>query len=67
MPLCYKDMTFCYSDCTNTACSRHFGPEVEKKAIEWWGSEDAPIAFSDFSDTCPDYQPSNANEKETDT
>lgn len=57
--ICYRDMTFCASDCTNTACHRHFGPEQQKGARSWWSHdpENAPVAFSDFSDTCPDYHP----------
>ena len=28
--ICYRDMTFCASDCVNTDCRRHFGPEEER-------------------------------------
>lgn len=54
--ICYKDRTFCASDCTNSACFRHYGDEEKRGAILWWGSEGAPIAFADFSDRCSDYQ-----------
>jgi len=39
MALCYKDKTFCASDCTNTACTRHFG-EAERE-----GSRLKALAF----------------------
>jgi len=55
--ICYKDMSFCGSDCTNSSCFRHFG-EAEKKGAEmWWGGPNAPVAFMDFSGSCPDYKP----------
>lgn len=53
--LCYKDMSFCLSGCTNTTCHRHFGPTEEKAAEVWWGGPDAPVAFMDFSGDCSDY------------
>jgi hypothetical protein len=51
--LCYRNMTFCSSDCKNEECFRHFGTEQKIGADKWWinfntpGS--APIVFSDFS------------------
>lgn len=57
-------MTFCSSDCTNKDCLRHFGPEDREAAEEWWGKPDAPVAFSDFSDTCPQYMPPQKEAKE---
>ncbi len=56
MPICYKDMTFCSSDCVNNNCRRHWTPEKRKDAQKWWGTPHAPVAFSDFSKTCPDYK-----------
>ena len=50
--LCYKDRTFCSSDCTNRDCYRYLTPEDRNRAAEM----DLPIAWSDFSDTCPDYK-----------
>ena len=51
--LCYKDMTFCSSDCKNEECFRHFGTEQKIGADKWWANFNtpgsAPIAFSDFS------------------
>jgi len=26
--MCFRDQTFCDSDCTNTACLRHLPPEA---------------------------------------
>ena len=53
--ICYKDMTFCSSDCTNTECHRFFSEEQRENAEKWWGGPDAPVAFSDFSGDCPAY------------
>jgi hypothetical protein len=55
----YKDKSFCMSDCTNTGCHRNFTPSVKAAAIAWWGKDDPPVAFMDFSDTCPDYRKPN--------
>lgn len=57
--MCYKDQTFCHSDCTQTECFRCFTPEVEQAANEWWADMEGgpPIALTDFSPTCPDYKP----------
>ena len=54
--ICYKDITFCQSDCVNTECSRNLTADVEARARSWWGGEGAPIAVSDFSDDCEHYQ-----------
>ena len=51
----YKDMTFCNSDCTNTECERKLTPEVVNNASHWWGGDDAPIAISNFSNSCESY------------
>ena len=53
--LCYKDMTFCSANCA-TVCSIKLTPQVEEAAAKWWGSSDAPIAVSDYSDTCQEYK-----------
>ena len=53
--ICFRDMTFCGSDCTNTYCRRHFSEQVVFAAREWWGGDDAPIALSDFSQDCDEY------------
>lgn len=56
--LCYKDKTFCYSDCTNSKCYRFFGEEERIGSRKWWSHDpdNAPIAFSDFSKNCEDYE-----------
>jgi hypothetical protein len=54
--ICYKDMTFCKSDCINTNCFRNWTEEKSKDAKKWWGSDNAPVAFSDFSKDCKDYK-----------
>lgn len=53
--ICFRDMTFCASDCINNACRRHFGDDDRKAADAWWGGDGAPIAWSDFSDGCTGY------------
>ena len=51
--LCYRDMTFCSSDCKNEECFRHFGAEQKVGADKWWDTFNtpgsAPIVFNDFS------------------
>jgi len=56
--MCFRDRTFCDSDCTNTACYRHFGPDDAEAARRWWSHDpdNAPIAFGYFSEDCPDYR-----------
>ncbi len=41
----YRDMEFCYSDCTRTACARHRS-HVPYNAVASW---------ADLSQECPDY------------
>ena len=55
--ICFRDMTFCSSDCINTACRHHLGDDDRKAAEDWWGGEDVPIAWSDLSDGCRYYTP----------
>lgn len=57
--ICYKDQTFCKSDCTNTDCFRYFGDDEREGARKWWSHnpDNAPIAWSDFSSDCSDYTP----------
>lgn len=57
--ICFRDMTFCGSDCANTDCHRHFGEDDSKAAQEWWGEDSehgAPVAYCDFSKDCPEYK-----------
>ena len=66
---CYRDMTFCIAACAYTPCYHKLTPEVEEAAARWWGSSNAPIAVSDYSDTCPDYKelPCSSDTSETPT
>lgn len=50
--MCFRDMTFCSSDCTNEGCLRHFGEADKEAAKRWWGGDDAPVAYCDFSPMC---------------
>lgn len=50
--LCYKDKTFCHSDCINRSCWRYLTDEDRRRSIEL----KLPIASSDYSRTCPDYK-----------
>lgn len=54
--ICYKDMTFCLSDCKNAYCERHWTAEKSESARRWWGGDNAPVAFSDFSKRCEEYR-----------
>lgn len=51
MSLCYKDKTFCQSDCVNFECHRYYDGGVAKDAAEFG----LPVALSDFSKTCEHY------------
>ena len=55
--ICYKDKTFCDSNCTNSNCWRFLSDAEKEGARKWWhhDPDNAPIAFSDFSDTCKEY------------
>lgn len=53
--MCYMDMTFCSSDCTRKDCKRHFDEQDRQNAVLWWGTDNPPVAFSDFSSMCKDY------------
>ena len=55
--LCYRDMTFCSASCASMDCRHQFTEAERAKARAWWGGEGAPIAMSDFSESCPEYQP----------
>ena len=53
----YKDMTFCSAACKNFNCPRNYTDDIHLAARQWWGSDDAPVAFADFSKDCKDYKP----------
>jgi hypothetical protein len=51
MALCYKDRTYCESDCANTRCRRFIYKTLFKEAEDFG----LPVAVSDFSPDCIDY------------
>ena len=57
--ICFKDRTFCSADFKTFSCHRQFTDELHQQSRDWWGHDpdNAPVAFSDFSDTCQSYQP----------
>ena len=57
MPICYKDKTFCASDCINTACHRYFSDTEREAALKWWDHDpdNVAVAMSDFSWACSSY------------
>lgn len=57
--ICYRDMTFCDSDCVNSKCHRFISTEILKGAVAWGG----PIARQDMSPYCPDYQKPEEDEE----
>jgi len=61
MMLCYRDMTFCSAKCRTTECMRNWTDEKAKAARDWWGGDDAPVAFSDFSAGCKFFKPEGAS------
>jgi len=50
--ICYRDMSFCQSDCTNTECPRF----ISEAAVEGSEKTGLPLSVSDFSETCPEYK-----------
>jgi hypothetical protein len=59
--LCFRDRSFCASDCTNTACPKHFGEDDKLAAKEWarrigFDEGEVPVSFSDLSKGCPEYR-----------
>lgn len=44
----YKDTTFCADKVETHTCGREFTEEDAKKAEEWWGGKDYPVAFGSF-------------------
>ena len=61
--ICYKDKTFCNSDCVNTDCYRNFTDEERANSIKWWEGfgedlqdQGPPIAMADFSKDCDGYK-----------
>lgn len=59
MPICFRDMTFCGSDCTNSGCNRNLTPDLQSRARDWWNGMpgEPPIAFAALHLSCDQYQP----------
>ena len=57
--ICFMDKTFCSASCSTVECHRNWNDKLEEAAKVWWDSisDVPPVAFSDFSDTCPSYRP----------
>lgn len=51
--MCYRDKTFCMSDCINQACWRFLSDNDAANA----NSLNLPLSLSDYSTDCPDYLP----------
>lgn len=51
MALCYKDRTFCKSDCINVGCFRYYDEGVAKDAEEFG----LPCSLSNFEKGCKNY------------
>lgn len=64
--LCYRDMTFCEATerCATLDCARRWTPDQSAHAERWWGGPGAPVAFSDFSATCPLFTAAQGEESE---
>ena len=58
--ICYKDQTFCRSDCINQECYRYYDSGVAEDALK----SGLPIATCDYSKTCDFYL--SPKSKETD-
>ena len=54
--ICFKDKTFCSAPCKNHHCHRNWTDELHHAAVKWWGGDDAPVAFADYSKTCEEYK-----------
>lgn len=56
--LCYRDQSYCASDCINVECFRYLSDEVKERA----NGVGLPIATADFSGCCDDYRVEQENE-----
>lgn len=56
--ICFRDKTYCASDCKRDTCDRHWTDELHEQARRWWNHapDDAPVAFMDYAKQgCKDY------------
>lgn len=51
MALCYRDRTYCMSDCVNNGCSRFASDAVKAAAVK----VGLPICYTDLRMGCPGY------------
>lgn len=61
----YRDMTFCSDaeQCYNhDVCRYWFSPKEKEKAIQWWGTDNPPVAFSSLKDSCGVFEPEDETE-----
>lgn len=58
--MCFKDKTFCSSDCVNTACDRNVTDQVRADALAWtqsFAKLDYPLMmWADLSARCGEYK-----------
>lgn len=43
--ICFRDTTFCASLNCENKCGRKPPDDLRERAREWWGNDDAPIAW----------------------
>ena len=55
--ICYRDQSYCASDCINVECFRYLSDEVYQRANE----VRLPIATADFSEECKGYMKEKTN------
>ena len=55
--ICYRDQSYCASDCINSQCFRYLSDEVKARANE----VRLPIATADFSEECKGYMKEKTN------
>ena len=55
----FRDISFCADSdqCANAqGCGRNFDDEQKAAAKHWWGSDDAPVAFMSYKNTCDRFE-----------
>lgn len=53
MSLCYRDRSYCASDCVNHTCSRFVSPAIAADAARLG----LPISYTDYRTRCGSYIP----------
>ena len=58
--ICFRDMTFCSAECATVDCVRQYTDDTHAEALLWWDTfncgGDVPVAFTDFSMGCEEYE-----------